>query len=62
MSLKISNMATNKQKAMLRQLEYSGRGEYDIENLSKVDASLLIDELFEEQRLLQIDWGYPDIY
>lgn len=57
MSLKISGKATAKQKAMLRQLEYNGRGQYDIDNLNKVDASLLIDDLLEQQKQ-EDEWEY----
>lgn len=55
MSLKISNLATPKQVAILRRLEYSGRGKYAIERLSITDAAELITELFEEERLVKQD-------
>lgn len=51
MSFILSNLATEKQKAILLELEYIGTGNYRLENLSKDEAALLIDELFEEQRL-----------
>lgn len=51
MSLKISNLATDKQKDLLRHLEYNGRGKFSTDNLTREDAALLIDELLEEQRL-----------
>lgn len=54
MSLRITTKTTEKQKSLLRQLEYSGTGEYRIENISRDEASLLINELFEEQRLIRI--------
>ncbi len=54
MSLKIQSLATESQKDTLVGLGYYGIGKYDIERLSKEVASDLIDELFEEQRLLRI--------
>lgn len=52
MSLKISNLATDKQKAILKKLEYHGVGQYTLERLNIADAADLITELFEEERLL----------
>jgi hypothetical protein len=54
-SLRISNLATEKQKAFLEKLGYSGRGQYAVEALSFSDASDLINELVEEQRLMERD-------
>lgn len=54
MSLKISNLATAKQKAILKKLEYLGTGQYAIERLSIADAADLITELFEEERLERV--------
>lgn len=51
MSFILSNLATEKQREMLKQLEYNGTGNYRLENLSKDEATLLIAELLEEQRL-----------
>lgn len=55
MSLKISNLATPKQVAILQRLEYSGTGKYAFSKLMQESAAELIDELFEEQRLEQRD-------
>jgi hypothetical protein len=62
-SLRISNLATAKQKAFLEKLGYSGRGQYALEALSFDEASDLINELIEEQRLMERDedkytWDY----
>lgn len=51
MSLKISNLATAKQVAILQRLEYSGTGKYAIDRLTIAEAAELITELFEEERL-----------
>lgn len=51
MSLKISNLATEKQRAILKRLEYIGIGKYAIDRLSITAAADLITELFEEERL-----------
>lgn len=51
MSLKISNLATAKQVAVLQRLEYLGTGKYTIDRLTIQDATELITELFEEERL-----------
>jgi hypothetical protein len=53
MSIRISNLATPKQVAMLQKLEYYGRGKYAVDRLSVADAAELITELFEEERLLR---------
>lgn len=53
MSLKLSNLATDKQKAILERLEYIGTGKYTINNLSVSEAAEIIDGLFEEERLLR---------
>lgn len=55
MGLIISNLATDKQKAILQRLEYSGTGKYALSRLTQESAAELIDELFEEQRLEQRD-------
>lgn len=52
MSLKITNKATAKQIAILKRLEYFGTGKYTATNLTTAEAAIVIDELFEEQRLL----------
>jgi hypothetical protein len=57
MGLKISNLATDKQKAFLEKLGYSGRGQYALSALSFDEASDLIEELLEEQRLMERDEG-----
>lgn len=51
MSLKLSNLATDKQKAILERLEYIGTGKYTIDQLSVSEAAEIIDGLFEEERL-----------
>lgn len=51
MSFILSNLATEKQKAMLLELGYVGTGNYRLENLTKDEAAQLLYELFEEQRL-----------
>lgn len=55
MGLKISNLATDKQRATLQHLDYMGTGKYALNRLTKEDAAQLIDELYEEQRLEQRD-------
>lgn len=55
MSLRISNLATPKQRAMLKKLEYCGTGKYALERLTISDAADLLNELFEEQRLQERD-------
>lgn len=51
MSLKLSNLATDKQKAILEMLEYIAAGKYTIDQLSVSEAAKIIDGLFEEKRL-----------
>lgn len=63
MSLFISNKASAKQKAFLEKLGYMGTGQYALEELSFDDASDIIEELLEEQRLMERDeeqylWDY----
>lgn len=53
MSLKINNLATPKQKAILEKLDYSGTGQYALDKLTISEAAELITELFEEERLLR---------
>lgn len=65
MSLFIHNGASDKQKAFLEKLGYIGSGKYALENLSFTEASDLIEELIEEQRLNQVGmdddmYGYWD--
>ena len=55
MSLFISNNATLKQKEFLEKLGYIGTGNYELEKLSFDEASDLITELLEEQRLMERD-------
>jgi hypothetical protein len=55
MSLIIHNGASDKQKAFLQKLGYLGQGQYAVENLSFDEASDLITELIEEQRLMERD-------
>lgn len=55
MSLRISNLATAKQRAMLCHVGYLGIGKYALDKLSREDAAELLNELFEEQRLEQRD-------
>lgn len=64
MSLKISNLATDKQKTMLTRLGYHGRGQYAIDKLSIAGAAELINELFEEERLTKLTQGesYGDLF
>lgn len=50
MSLKVSNLATARQKEILTELEYMGRGKYALEKLTVEDAAKLIDELFTEKK------------
>lgn len=57
MSLFIHNRASDKQKAFLKKLGYDGRGRYAINSLSFEEASYLIEELLEEQRLMERDEG-----
>lgn len=57
MSLKITNKATAKQIATLQKLEYLGIGDHAPENLTITEASELIDELFTEQRDIDLDDG-----
>lgn len=51
MSLKVTNLATEKQKGMLVDLGYVGTGNYTLDKLTKDEAEELITELLEEQRL-----------
>lgn len=53
MSLLLTNLATDKQKAILERLGYIGTGKYTIDKLSISEAADLITELFEEERLLR---------
>jgi len=53
MSLKLSSLATDKQRATLLRLGYYGRGEYALDRLTVADAAELIAELFEEERLAE---------
>lgn len=64
MSLKLTNKATDKQLAILAELEYTGTGKYAADQLTKEDASKLIDELFTEKRysVAQIQRIAPDWY
>lgn len=55
MSLFIHDKATPKQKAFLEKLGYIGAGKYALEELSFHEASDLIEELLEEQRLMERD-------
>jgi len=49
MSLKISNLATEKQIAWLKKLGYDGQGKYAPEKLTKAEAAEILDSLFEQQ-------------
>lgn len=60
MSLKITNKATAKQKAILQKLEYNGTGQFALDQLTVEDAASLIDELFAEKSL-ENDWTYGDM-
>ena len=51
MSLKINNLATDKQKKLFIEHGYIGTGQYVIDNLNKQQAADLITEFFEEERL-----------
>lgn len=53
MSLKISNLATEKQRAILKKLEYQGTGKYAADKLTVAEAADIITELFQEQRLIE---------
>lgn len=51
MSLKVTNLATEKQKGILTDLGYVGSGNYTLDKLAKDEAEELITELLEEERL-----------
>lgn len=51
MSLFISKLATPKQVALLKKLEYMGMGKYAANKLTVQQAAEIINELFEEDRL-----------
>jgi hypothetical protein len=51
MSLLVTNLATDKQIALLARLEYVGTGKYAADKLSETEAAELISELFEQQRI-----------
>jgi hypothetical protein len=54
-SLIIPSRATEKQRSFLKKLGYIGTGRYALELLSFDEASDLINELIEEQRLMERD-------
>jgi hypothetical protein len=55
MGLFISNRLTAKQRAILEKYDYCGSYDLTVEQ-----AAVIIDELFEEQRLMDKDAGLDD--
>jgi hypothetical protein len=53
MSLQISNLATEKQRATLKKYEYQGSGKYAAERLTIAEAADIITELFAEERMMR---------
>lgn len=63
MSLVFNNKATSKQVEWLKKLDYVGQGVYAPENLTKVEATEILKELFEQQNELDVDgYSFADYY
>lgn len=58
MSLKVSNLATAKQIAMLHKLDYIGTGKYAAERLTMQEAADLIEELLTDKKEEQFNQDY----
>lgn len=61
MSLKISNLATEKQIEWLKKLGYDGRGKYAAEKLTKPEAAEILDGLFEQRQEDEFNQDYMGV-
>lgn len=58
MTLRLTNKATDAQKAMLTKLGYIGTGKYVLDLLTMSQAAEIIDGLLAEQRMSRDDEPY----